>query len=172
MDSHEKGAATSRTCRKPAAWLTLSKAARRNIRAAAALADELKMHSFKAAGIVWTLRHQDSQPTKIPKPKSPGESALPYLIRRGYLGSSSLLLKTAHFKLGSTFPGPNKLVGSTKSIGGSEMLTVSLLCKIPDPPLHGRGTARALSWHAIVSTALQTLWLSLQPLSPPLVDVS
>ena len=37
----------------------MSKAARRDVRRAAALADELNIHSFALHGIVWTLRYPE-----------------------------------------------------------------------------------------------------------------
>ena len=67
-------AATTHARRMPVALRRLSAAARRCIRQRLALAVELNLHSVAVAGSVWTLRHAEPKPKKLPEETEPGSA--------------------------------------------------------------------------------------------------
>ena len=74
MRAATKDAATTHARREPVALRRLSAAARRSIRQRVALATELNLHSVAAAGSVWTLRHAEPRPAKLPKEEDQGSA--------------------------------------------------------------------------------------------------
>ena len=69
MRGTPENAATPHARREPVALRRLSAAARRAIRQRVALAIEMSIHSVAAAGSVWTIRHNEPRPIKLPKAK-------------------------------------------------------------------------------------------------------
>ena len=69
--------------RAKGAWM--SKAARRDVRRAVALAAELKLHSVALHGVVWTLHHQ-KQPRQ-PEQKAETAGSKGSKTSKGYKGS-------------------------------------------------------------------------------------